>query len=70
MSIGKYVASPAIIGAALGATTTARKASAMPRDWRRYVVWGIWAAGLALAIAGVAMRDRDAEDEVDSRGRR
>jgi hypothetical protein len=33
----------------------------MHRDWRRYVVWGVWAAGLTLAIASVAMNDSDRE---------
>lgn len=61
MSIGKYITSPAVLGAALGAATTAKKTNAMPRDWRRYLVWGIWAAGLALAVATVAMQDRDTE---------
>lgn len=61
MSIGKYVTSPAVIGAALGAMSTAKRANTIPRDWRRFVVWGVWAAGLALAVASVAMQDQDAE---------
>ena len=59
MSIGKYITSPAVIGASLGAIGTAKKAGSVPNDWRRIVIWGVWAAGLALAIASVAMHDRD-----------
>ena len=61
MSIGKYVTNPGVIGSALGAITTARKTSSMRKDWRRYLVWGAWLAGLALAVASVAMQDRDRE---------
>lgn len=63
MQIGKYVTSPAVIGAAFGAIGTAKKASSMPRDWRRLLVWGTWAAGLTLAIASVAMQEQDRELE-------
>lgn len=60
MSIGKYLTNLGVIGALLGALGTARQTQAMPKDWRRYIVWVVWAAGLALAIAGVA---KQAEDE-------
>lgn len=63
MSIGKYVTSPAIIGALLGSLTTAKRTQSMRKDWRRYLVWASWFAGLALAVATVAMRDRDEEFE-------
>lgn len=65
MSIGKYVTSPAVIGAVLGAVTTARRTNGMRRDWRRYVIWGVWAAGVALALASVAMQDQDAEHRAE-----
>ncbi|MBK0419368.1 hypothetical protein JD276_10005 [Leucobacter sp. CSA1] len=69
MSIGKYVTNPGVIGAAVGAATTAKRTQSMPKDWRRLLVWGVWLAGLALAIAGVAMQedDRDFEEEVEAR---
>jgi hypothetical protein len=61
VAIGKYVTNPGVIGAAIGALSTARRTQSMHRDWRRYVVWGVWAAGLTLAIASVAMNDSDRE---------
>ena len=63
MSIGKYVTNPGVIGSALGAATTAKKTSSMRKDWRRYLVWGVWFAGLALSIASVAMQERDRQFE-------
>ncbi|WP_053383631.1 hypothetical protein [Leucobacter celer] len=59
MSIGKYVTNPGVIGAALGAATTARRTQSMRKDWRRILVWGVWLAGLALAVASVAMQEQD-----------
>lgn len=59
--IGKYVTNPGVIGATVNAISTARRTQSMRNDWRRYVVWGVWVAGLALAIAGVAMQDSDEE---------
>jgi hypothetical protein len=61
MAIGKYVTNPGVLGAAFGALSTAKRTQSMPKDWRRYVVWGVWVAGLALAIAGVAMHDQNDE---------
>ncbi|MBC9954272.1 hypothetical protein ICM05_06365 [Leucobacter sp. cx-42] len=62
-SIGKYVTNPGVIGAAAGAFTTVRRTQSMRKDWRIALVWGVWAAGLALAIASVAMQDEDADFE-------
>lgn len=59
MSIGKYVTNPGVIGAALGAVSTAKNTQAMRRDWRRLLVWAVWIAGLALAISSVAMQEED-----------
>ncbi|WP_125100327.1 hypothetical protein [Leucobacter chromiireducens] len=61
MSIGKYLTNPGVLGAAVGAVSTARRTGSMPRDWRRFVVWGVWLATLALAVGSVAMRDKDRE---------
>ena len=63
MSIGKYVTNPGVIGAAAGAMSTARRTQHMRKDWRRYLVWGVWLAGFALAVATVAMQDQDHEFE-------
>ena len=59
MSIGKYVTNPGVIGAAAGALSTARRTQSMRKDWRRILVWGVWLAGLALAVASVAMGEQD-----------
>ena len=65
MSIGKYVTNPGVLGAAIGALGTAKQTQQMPKDWRRYLVWVVWAAGLALAIAGVAKQEDDERREAE-----
>lgn len=60
MSIGKYLTNIGVIGALIGALGTMKQTQQMPKDWRRFIVWGVWAAGVALAIAGVS---KQAEDE-------
>ena len=59
MGIGKYLTNIGVIGALLGALGAAKQTQAMPKDWRRFVVWGVWAAGLVLAVAGVAKQPDD-----------
>lgn len=61
MSIGRYLTNIGVIGALIGALGTMRQTQQMPKDWRRYIVWGVWAAGLALAIAGAAKQEQDEE---------
>ncbi|MBL5974240.1 MAG: hypothetical protein D3X82_10875 [Candidatus Leucobacter sulfamidivorax] len=63
MSIGKYLTNFGVIGALLGALGTLRQTQAMPKDWRRYLIWGVWAAGLVLAIVSVAKQPEDEEHE-------
>ena len=63
MSIGKYVTNRGVIAALLGALGTVKQTQRMPSDWRRYLVWGVWAAGLVLAIVGVAKQPDDEEHE-------
>ncbi len=63
MSIGKYVTNPGVIGAAAGAVGTARRTQHMRKDWRRFLIWGVWLAGFALAVATVAMQEQDIEFE-------
>lgn len=70
MSIGKYVTNPGVIGAAAGALGTARKTQSMRNDWRRFLVWGVWLAGLALAIASVAMQETEADEAEARRAKR
>lgn len=69
MSIGKYVTNPGVIGSAIGALGTAKKTKGMRQDWRRYIVWGVWLAGLALSIAAVAMQEQDDEFALEHRGK-
>ena len=69
VQIGKYVTNPGVIGAAFGAMTTARRTKSMRNDWRRFLVWGVWLAGLALAVAGVAMQEQDEEYAAGGSGR-
>ncbi len=59
MSIGRYLTNIGVIGALIGALGTMRQTQQMPKDWRRFLVWGVWAAGLALAIAGAAKQEQD-----------
>lgn len=66
MPIGKYVTNPGVIGAAVGALGTARRTQSMRHDWRRFLVWGVWLAGLALAVATVAMQEQDDEFEAEA----
>lgn len=63
IEVGKYLTNIGVLGAAAGVISTARRAGSMPRDWRRFIVWGVWGASLVLAIAGVAMQGRDEEFE-------
>lgn len=69
MSIGKYVTNPGVIGATVGALTTARRTQSMRKDWRRFLVWGVWLAGLALAVASVAMQEQDHDFDVDRKAK-
>ena len=59
MSIGKYLTSPGVIGAAIGALGTLKQTQEMPKDWRRYLPWVIWVAGLLLALASVSKQVED-----------
>ena len=65
MSIGKYLTNAGVIGALVGALGTARQTQQMPKDWRRYLIWVVWAAGLALALAGVAKQEDDEQREIE-----
>ncbi|XPP26355.1 MAG: hypothetical protein ACNYNX_12190 [Leucobacter sp.] len=65
MSIGKYLTNFGVIAALFGALGTLRQTQSMPKDWRRFLVWGIWAAGLALAIVSVAKQPQDEEHEAE-----
>lgn len=69
MGIGKYLTSMSVIGALLGALGTARQTQAMPKDWRRYLVWAVWAAGLVLAVVGVAKQVDDEQHAAELKDR-
>jgi len=69
VSIGKYVTDFGVIGSLMGAIGTARQTQSMRRDWRRFVVWIVWAAGLVLAISSVSMREQDSAYEASEKDR-
>lgn len=61
MAIGKYLTNFGVIGAVLGVLGTLKQTREMPNDWRRYVVWIVWVAGLVLAIGSVS---KQVDDEI------
>ena len=61
MSIGKYLTNAGVLGSIFGAMGASKQAQQMPIDWRRFLIWGVWAAGLALAIASAAKQQEDKE---------
>lgn len=65
MAIGKYLTNIGVIGAAIGAIGTYRQTQEMPRDWRRYLPWAVWALGLILAAASVAKQQDDERYEIE-----
>ena len=67
MGIGKYLTNFGVIAGLLGALSTMRQTQSMPKDWRRFVVWGVWAAGLVLTIVGVAKQPEDEQFEEDQK---
>jgi hypothetical protein len=67
MAIGKYVTNVGVITSVLGGVGVAKQTSQMPRDWRRFLVWGVWGASVALAIASVAKADEDNQFLEDSK---
>ncbi|NLA65428.1 MAG: hypothetical protein GX862_05780 [Leucobacter sp.] len=65
MAIGKYLTNMGVIGAAVGAMGVLKQTQSMPRDWRRFIVWLVWAAGLLLAVAAVAKQPEDEAYEAE-----
>ena len=59
MAIGKYLTNMGVIGALVGAMGVSKQTQSMPRDWRRIIVWLVWAMGLVLAIAAVSKQPED-----------
>lgn len=54
MGIGKYLTNLGVIGAFLGVLGVKRQTEAMPKDWRRFLVWGAWVLSLVFAVASVS----------------
>ena len=54
MKIGKYVTNIGVIASLAGAIGVRRQTQRMPSDFRRVIVWAVWALGVALAVASVA----------------
>ena len=67
MSIGKYLTNIGVIAALFGALGTLRQTQSMPKDWRRFLIWGIWGAGLILALVSVAKQPQDEEYESEAK---
>ncbi|RRD61758.1 hypothetical protein [Leucobacter sp. OH1287] len=61
MRIGKYITNFGILSSLAGAIGVSKQTKNMPKDWRRYVVWGVWLAGVVLTIASVKLADEDKE---------
>ncbi|MGO3733843.1 MAG: hypothetical protein ACTJFR_01720 [Canibacter sp.] len=61
MAIGKYVTNVGVITTVLGGFGVAKQTRDMPKDWRRFLIWGVWGASVALAIASVSKAETDAE---------
>lgn len=61
MNIGRYLTNFGVIGAFLGVLGVRRQTESMPRDWRRFLVWGAWILSLVLAFASV---NHQIEDEL------
>lgn len=61
MAIGKYITNVGVITTVLGGFGVAKQTKNMPNDWRRFLVWGVWGASVALAIASVAKSDQDTD---------
>lgn len=59
MKIGKYITNFGVIGGLIGALGVAKQTKNMPADWRRYILWIVWALGLVLTIANIA---KDSDD--------
>ena len=74
MAVGKYVTNIGVITTAFGVFGVAKQAKRMPPDWRRYIVWGVWAASLTLAVASVKYADDDNErvrkNQLDNKARK
>lgn len=61
MEIGRYVFNFGIITSALSSIAIIRQTKQMPKDWRRYLVWGSWATSFVLAVLSVRYADSDKE---------
>ena len=61
MAIGKYVTNIGVITTVLGGFGVAKQTKDMPQDWRRYLVWVVWGASVALAIGAVSNADQDSD---------
>lgn len=57
MKIGKYITNIGVITSIIGAFGVYRQTERMPSDFRKIIVWVVWALGVVLAIASVAKDD-------------
>ncbi|MBT1017963.1 hypothetical protein KJY77_02240 [Canibacter sp. lx-72] len=59
MRIGKYLVNIGIISTLISATRVVKQTAAMPRDWRRYMVWVSWVINLVMAVMSVYYSEKD-----------
>lgn len=50
MAIGKYVTNVGVITTVLGGFGVAKQTRDMPKDWRRFLIWGVWGASVTLRL--------------------
>ncbi|MDO4241611.1 MAG: hypothetical protein Q4C71_03665 [Microbacteriaceae bacterium] len=59
MGVGRYLLNFGVISSIAGSIGVAKQTEKMPQDWRRVLVWGVWAAGVVLAFASVRYAESD-----------
>lgn len=61
----KYLLSPAVLGAVVGAWGPIQASRKGPRDWRLALLWVSWGISVAIAIGTVAEEARAIEAGAD-----
>ncbi len=69
MAIGKYITNAGVLSTVFVGFGVLKQTRNMPRDWRRYLVWGSWISSLVMAIASVSKAESDKEWVRAAKGR-
>lgn len=64
MRLGKYLTNLGVLGSLAGAYGVAKQTRKMPADWRRVIVWTVWALGVVLAVGAVVQDEHDDRNQV------